>query len=120
MGAPLLATDGYKFSMAEAGWPLRRETFYYAHRKGGPQLLPFDVDEEVQRLLPEPAPGDYAYLDEHGYLLGAGFKAAILRRDELSVRALPRGAWFHPREPVFSLEGPSALVSWLEPLVLQL
>ena len=23
----MLATDGYKFSMAEAGWPLRRETF---------------------------------------------------------------------------------------------
>ena len=30
----MLATDGYKLSMAEAGWPLRRETFYCSHRKG--------------------------------------------------------------------------------------
>ena len=35
MATSLLATDGYKFSMAEAGWPLRKETFYYTHRKGG-------------------------------------------------------------------------------------
>ena len=40
MAQSLLATDGYKFSMAEAGWPLRTETFYYSHRKGGPQVLP--------------------------------------------------------------------------------
>jgi hypothetical protein len=43
MAQSLLATDGYKFSMAEAGWPLRTETFYYSHRKGGPQVLPVDV-----------------------------------------------------------------------------
>jgi len=30
MAQSLLATDGYKFSMAEAGWPLRTETFYYS------------------------------------------------------------------------------------------
>ena len=33
--------------MAEAGWPLRRETFYYSHRKGGAQLLPFDIEAEL-------------------------------------------------------------------------
>jgi nicotinate phosphoribosyltransferase len=27
MGTSLRATDGDTFSMAEAGWPLRRETF---------------------------------------------------------------------------------------------
>jgi hypothetical protein len=36
MNSPL-CTDAYKFSMAEAGWPLRTEIFYYAHRKGGPR-----------------------------------------------------------------------------------
>ena len=35
MSTSLIHTDGYKFSMAEAGWPLRRETFYYCHRRGG-------------------------------------------------------------------------------------
>jgi nicotinic acid phosphoribosyltransferase len=36
------------------------------------------------------------------------------------LRALPAGAVFYPSEPVFSLTGPSAIVSWLEPLLLQL
>lgn len=115
----LLTTDGYKFSMAEAGWPLRTETFYYTHRRGGAAIVPFDVVAEIEKLLPEPTADDYAYLAEHEYEMGAGFKAAIKDR-RLVVRALPRGAWFFPREPVFDVTGPSALVSWLEPLLLQL
>ena len=59
MTAPLLATDGYKFSMAEAGWPLRRETFYYSHRKGGLQVLPFDVEAELRKVLPHAEKGDW-------------------------------------------------------------
>lgn len=120
MGSSLLATDGYKFSMAEAGWPLRVETFYYCHRKGGPQLLPFDVEAELRELLPEPTGDDYEYLAAREYEMGAGFKAAILQGGALRVRALPKGAVFLPREPVFSVTGPSALVSWLEPLLLML
>jgi nicotinate phosphoribosyltransferase len=116
----LLTTDGYKLSMAEAGWPLRRETFYYAHRKGGPALVPFDLRTELEGLLPEPAPDDYAYLAAHDYEAGAAFRSAVARREGISIRALPKGAWFLPREPIFSITGPSALVSWLEPLVLQL
>lgn len=120
MATSLLATDGYKFSMAEAGWPLRVETFYYCHRKGGPQLVPFDVEAEVRALLPAPAADDYAYLAGQEYEMGAGFKAAIRLGDALRVRALPKGAVFLPREPVFSVTGPSALVSWLEPQLLML
>lgn len=120
MASSLLATDGYKFSMAEAGWPLRQETFYYAHRKGGVQVLPVDVEALVRRLLPEPTEADYAWLARYGYEMGAGFKAAVLRRERLTVHTLPRGALFYPREPVFSVSGPSALVSWLEPLLLQI
>jgi hypothetical protein len=62
MAQSLLATDGYKFSMAEAGWPLRTEAFYYSHRKGGPQVLPVDVPAFVRSLLPRPADDDYRYL----------------------------------------------------------
>jgi hypothetical protein len=52
--------------------------------------------------------------------MGPGFKAAIVQTDALEIRALPRGAVFYDREPVFTVTGPSALVSWLEPLVLML
>jgi len=120
MGSSLLATDGYKFSMAEAGWPLRRETFYYSHRKGGQQVVPLDLESYVRDLLPEPTESDYSYLARNSYEMGAGFKAAIQRKDKLIIRALPKGARFYSREPVFTLTGTSALVSWLEPLLLQL
>ena len=98
MDVSLLATDGYKFSMAEAGWPLRREVFYYSHRKGGFQVVPVDIPALVQSLLPVPVPEDYAYLAGNGYEMGAAFKAAMERRSQISVVAIPRGAWFFERE----------------------
>lgn len=116
----LLATDGYKFSMAEAGYPLRRETFYYTHRRGGPQLWRLDAPRIVRELLPTPTPEDYVFLEGAEYEMGGGFKAAITLADELVVHALPTGSWFLPGEPVFSVTGPSALVSWLEPQLLML
>ncbi len=119
MSTSMLATDGYKLSMAEAGWPLRRETFYYSHRKGGAQLVPFDLEAELRAILPTPRTWDYAYLAGNEYEMGAGFKAAIISQNDLVIRALPRGSVFYDREPIFSVTGPSALVSWLEPLVLQ-
>jgi nicotinic acid phosphoribosyltransferase len=120
MATSLLATDGYKFSMAEAGWPLRKETFYYAHRKGGLQLVPLDIPAFVRSLLPEPRPEDYEFLSRNDYEMGIGFKAGIQHKDRLVIHALPRGALFYSREPVLSLTGSSAMVSWLEPLLLQL
>lgn len=116
----VLATDGYKFSMAETGWPLREETFHYSQRRGGPQLVPFDVEAEIQKLLPSWTKADARFLAQHQYEPGPGFWAALGQRHRLKVRALPKGAVFFPREPVFSVTGPSALVSWLEPSVLQL
>jgi nicotinate phosphoribosyltransferase len=124
----LLTTDGYKFSMAEAGWPLRRETFYFALRRGGAQVVPFDAGALIQSMLPPAIEGedaardaDYAYLAAHSYGMGEAFKAALgpRWRGELVVRAVPRGAVVLPREPVVTVTGSSALVSWLEPLLLQ-
>jgi len=120
MATSLLATDGYKFSMAEAGWPLRRETFYYSHRKGGLQVMPLDLPAFIRGLLPEAKPEDYEFLARHDYEMGVGFKAAIQHRDRLTIRAIPKGALFFPREPICTVTGPSAMVSWLEPLLLQL
>jgi nicotinic acid phosphoribosyltransferase len=116
--AGLLVTDGYKFSMAEAGWPLRDETFYASHRKGGLQVLPFDVERELRALLPTPESGDWEFLAAHDYEMGAGFRAAIAQAQQVKVSALPKFSVFHDREPIFSVTGPSAVVSWLEPLVL--
>lgn len=118
MGSPLLLTDGYKFSMAEAGWPLRRETFYYSHRKGGLQVLPFDVEAELKKVMPEVRPGDWEYLASQDYDLSSAVKVALCSK-QVTVRALPRNAVFCDREPVFSVTGASSLVSWLEPVVLQ-
>jgi len=117
MPSPLLATDGYKFSMAEAGWPLRKETFYASHRKGGLQVLPFDVENELRAALPVAGEGDWEWLASHDYEMGGAFRAAIAD-GRITVRALPKFSVFHDREPIFSVTGCSALVSWLEPLVL--
>src|SRR6516225_7213572 len=106
MSISVLATDGYKFSMAEAGWPLRKETFYFTFRRGGAQVVPFDMAAYVKSLLPR---GDAS---------GDAFKAAI-RDGRVEVHGAPKGAWVLPREPLATITGPSALVSWLEPLVLQ-
>ena len=118
MTAPLLATDGYKFSMAEAGWPLRTETFYLTHRKGGLQVLPFDPAVELEKLLPAAEAGDWEYLKASQYEMGPAYRAAVTG-GRVSVRALPKLTLFNEREPIMSVTGPSALVSWLEPLVLQ-
>lgn len=117
MAAPLLATDGYKFSMAEAGWPLRSETFYLAHRRGGLQVLPFDPAQELQALLPQVAPGDWEYLAGADYEMGSAYRSAVTS-GRVTVRALPKLSVFSEREPIVSVTGPSALVSWLEPLLL--
>lgn len=116
--AGLLVTDGYKFSMAEAGWPLREETFYASHRKGGLQVLPFDVEKLVREVLPVPEAGDWEFLAKHHYEMSGGFKAAIALASQVRIHALPKNAVFHDREPILCITGPSAVVSWLEPLVL--
>src|SRR5204862_6237567 len=107
--------------MAEVGWPLRRETFVYTHRKGGPQIVPVDLERHIRNLLPIPSDEDYRYLRENSYGMGEGYVHATLEeRSKVVVRALPKGSVFYPGEPVFSVTGASALVSWLEPLALQL
>lgn len=115
----ILTTDGYKLSMAEAGYPLRRETFYYTHRRGGPQVWPIDTERAVRALVPGEGERQYEALARLGYPMGEGFRAAMDGgASQLTVTSIPAWAWFLPGEPVFSITGPSALVSWLEPQLL--
>lgn len=116
----LLETDGYKFSMAEAGWPLREETFYYSHRKGGAAVLPLDVKAFIKDMLPWASKRDTQFLEANEYGLGIGAQTAFRMHEALKISALPKKSVFYPGEPVFSVTGPSALVSWLEPLLLQI
>jgi len=122
MTRSILETDGYKFSMQDAGWPLREETFVYFHRSGGPQIVPFNIGRRVMQLWPEASNEDYEFLAKNEYEMGIGFKSVFSRQRqiELTIRSIPPFSIFYPGEPVFTVTGPSALVSWFEPLVLQL
>jgi nicotinic acid phosphoribosyltransferase len=106
-------TDGYKFSMGQAGAPLRTETFHGVYRRGGWQYMPYDLEKKVAELLPEPATDEeYAYLADNNYRLTEGMRQAI--KGDLKVRAIPQGAWFGNQEPYITGTGPSFLASWPE------
>lgn len=113
-----LMTDGYKFSMAQAGFPLREETFYFTCRKGEPLYIPFDLKAVVNEFLPRRLPNgkERAFLATHGYGLTPAMEEALLGRVDIWC---PRpGSWVLPGEPILTITGPSFLVSWLEPLVI--
>lgn len=112
-----LRTDGYKFSMAQAGFPLRTETFYLSFRKGGWHYIPFDLAAEIRSMVDFDLQG-FDFCDEHGYGLSDAMEVALER--DLTVQAAPEGTWVYQREPILTVTGPSFLVSWLEPLVLRL
>ena len=118
----VLATDAYKFSMAQAGFPLRPETFYFSFRRGGLQVVPIDLVAHVRRLVATLSTSDeeLAFAAQHGYGLSDAMRAALADPDALQLTAVPKGAWVYEREPILTVTGPSFLVSWLEPMLLWL
>lgn len=118
----ILATDGYKFSMAQAGFPLREETFYLSFRKGGWQYIPFDLEAKIRGLLEARVStvAHSVFLREHKYEPSPAMEDALLLTDSLKIRAVPQGSWVYEREPILTVTGPSFLVSWLEPMLLWL
>lgn len=118
----VLATDAYKFSMAQAGFPLRRETFYLSFRFGGFNFVPIDLAATVRRLTAglRPTPEDRAFAREHGYGLSDAMEEALSQGGALEIQAVPAGSWVYEREPILTVTGPSFLVSWLEPMLLWL
>lgn len=115
----ILRTDKYKKVMALAGFPLRKETSVFMLRKGGPFYMPVDPVDYVNRLLPTPTDTDYAYLASQGMVMDPAYRVAMAS-GEVEVQGLPQGAWFGDREPVLTVTGPSALVSFLEPQIIWL
>lgn len=117
--ASILMSDAYKWAMAQAGFPLREETFVLAFRKGGPFYIPINLEKVVQHLLPDPATGkEAAFLTANGYGMTGSMEEAI--RGKVRVTAAPKGSWVLAGEPILTVTGPSFLVSWLEPFLLML
>lgn len=115
----ILLTDAYKFSMAQAGSPLRRETFYLSFRKPGFYYIPFDLAAVVKAFLPTlPDTMQAGFLTANGYGLTPAMEKAVKMGVEVWVA--PKGSWVYGREPILTITGPSFLVSWLEPLVIML
>ncbi len=117
-----LSTDAYKFSMAQAGFPLRRETFYFSFRRGGVHYVPLDLERSVRELLATlgTSAADRAFASLHGYGCTDAMDAALAVQGGIEIEAVPRGAWVCEREPLLTITGPSFLVSWLEPMLLWL
>lgn len=121
-----LQTDGYKFSMAQAGFPLRPETFYFSFRKGGWQYISFDLEEAIKEMLPFIQPGEHdiveelGFLEDHGYSMTGAMISALHGTVPVEIKAAPKGTWVYEREPIVTVTGPSFVVSWLEPLILRL
>ena len=116
----VLMTDGYKFSMGQAGFPLRTETFYLSFRRPGRYFIPFDLNAIIQHLLPGTiGHSELTYLESVGYGLTPAMEEAITK-GLLTVNAAPKGSWVREREPILTITGPSFLVSWLEPMAIWL
>ena len=113
-----MRTDWYKPVMAVAGAALRPETFNFAIRKGGPFYMPVDPEEYVRGIIPRLSSEDFGYLRERGLGLGEAYRQAMSA--SVVVRGVPKGSWFGDREVVFTVSGPSALVSHLEAQIIWL
>lgn len=116
----VLMTDGYKFSMAQAGFPLREESFYLTLRRGGPWYIPFDINALIQQMRPlKPTAKEAAFLTANGYGLNPAMEKALC--GNIQVKCPKKGSWVLAKEPVALVHGtPSFLASWLEPLAIQL
>lgn len=127
-----VSTDAYKYSMAQAGFPLRRETFVFSFRRGDPQLIPFDLKRVIRRLVEATSSARIAARDyDTGAVFGmlracrygttVGMDAALKGPDaDLEVWAPPVGSVVLPTEPLATITGQSFPLSILEPTILML
>lgn len=117
----VLTTDKYKMTMAEVA-PLREETFVFSFRRGGDEgwhYNPIDFHSFIRKLLPTATASDHDALSTQFIHLSSGVRLALSMTSKLKIRAIPKGSWFLSGEPIVTITGPSALVSWIEPLLIQ-
>ena len=114
-----LMTDAYKNSMAQAGYPLRDETFYGGFRKPGLYFNPWHIDAVLMALKPrQPDAKEAGFLQANGY----GFTPAMERALAAGFRfeGIPKGTWFNGKEPIGFIKSSSFLASWYEPFFIML
>ncbi len=115
----ILETDAYKFSMAQVGSPMEPERFYLSFRKPGWHYIPFDLEAVIQALLPQ-AIRRSEILQLQAMGLGATEGMRLALAGFVVVEAAPKGSWIRENEPIVTIDGPSFLVSWLEPMCIWL
>lgn len=107
-------TDHYKLTMAKCGFPLREETFYLHCRKGEGLVNPLDLTQYVGLLL-QRLRGDF----RGSRVWTDGMEEAIYQDVKIEY-AVPEGGIIRPRAPILTLTGPSFLLSWMEPALINL
>lgn len=118
-----LATDAYKMSMALGGRPEEEEAFYLSYRSGGAMFMPLNLEDIVDECIPDVADIDFKADEE--WLVSKGFpvtqkilRTAVDSSNLKIVYAAPKGELVCPREPLLTLKGPQALMSWPESLLI--
>lgn len=136
-------TDAYKISMLMAGRPFEQEVFYLSYRKAptstGYMVMPVDIQEVLDYIfyfnspeyaadfhLPEYSPdGVTRYETQKEYLAKNGFTLPDDVWDLINTTktveilySVPKGGVVYPREPICTLRGPQAIVSWIEPCLI--
>ena len=139
----MIPTDAYKISMLKAGRPFEQEVFYLSYRKAptstGYMVMPVDIKEVLDWIfqfnspenaaefhLPDYAPdGVTRYETQKEYLARNGFTLPDEVWDLINTTktveilySIPKGGVVYPREPICTLRGPQAIVSWIEPYLI--
>lgn len=113
-----LWTDAYKFFMAQAGLPLREETFVFSMRKGGPWFVPFDINDYIQSIKPRPPfQWEKDWVNKNTSYGVAPLVWRALQAD-IKVNHVPPGSWVTNREPIATVTSTSALASNIEAKVI--
>ena len=113
-----LWSDAYKFFMALAGMPLRRETFVFSMRKGGPWYVPFDINDFIQSIKPRPATDAEKYWIDNNTNYGVAPLVWRALEASIEVDTVPPGSWVTNREPIATVTSTSVLASNIEAKVI--
>lgn len=108
-------TDAYKVTMAQAGFPLRKEVFYFYMRKGGPWYISFHLNGLVRSIVNKHARDRSS---EYPLTETPWMKRALC--GSVSIECVQPGNWVFPNEPIITISGPSYILSLIEPEIIQL